>query len=261
MAERLQAMGQANYASGFELTLQPQMLELPLQWKKPQTIFVNSMSDLFHRDVPLEYILKVFDVMRRAHWHRFQVLTKRADRLRELDSQLPWTDNIWMGVSVENAGYADRIDALRSTGATIKFLSLEPLLGPLHGLDLRGIHWVIVGGESGPFARPIDTAWVFDLRDQCRRADVPFFFKQWGGKSKKRAGRVLDGRTWDEMPGAVDVGGPQSRRRSTLTRLSDVDESMIPTSGTSPTDDFDGLSIGSSGDAKVTLRRDSQTSS
>lgn len=200
MAKRLHAMGQANYANGFALTLQPHMLELPLAWKKPQTIFVNSMSDLFHEGVSLAYIERVFDVMARAHWHRFQVLTKRADRLAELSSKLEWAPNIWMGVSVESDKYRGRIDHLRSTGARTKFLSLEPLLGPLPKLDLRGIHWVIVGGESGPKSRPIDPAWVVDLRDQCLQANVPFFFKQWGGKNKKKAGRVLEGRTWDQMP-------------------------------------------------------------
>lgn len=200
MAERLLAMGQPNYRNGFELTLQPQMLELPLQWKRPQTIFVNSMSDLFHKDVPLSYIARVFDIMHRAHWHRFQVLTKRADRLASLERELEWPENIWMGVSVENAEYVDRIDDLRATRARVKFLSLEPLLGPLRELSLEGIDWVIVGGESGPGARPMDPMWVSEIRDQCRRAGVAFFFKQWGGVNKKRAGRVLDGRTWDEMP-------------------------------------------------------------
>ncbi len=200
MAERLQAMGQANYANGFALTLQPHMLELPLRWKKPQTIFVNSMSDLFHDDVPVAYVRSVFEVMARAHWHRFQVLTKRAERLAAVGGELRWTENIWMGVSVENDKYRHRIDELRRTEARIKFLSLEPLLGPLVDLDLRGIDWVIVGGESGPKARPIDPAWVTDLRDQCRRASVPFFFKQWGGKNKKKTGRLLEGRTWDQMP-------------------------------------------------------------
>jgi protein gp37 len=200
MAERLQAMGQANYRNGFELTLQPQMLELPLRWKKPQTIFVNSMSDLFHEDVPLAYVRRVFDVMRRAHWHRFQVLTKRASRLAELDAELSWTPNIWMGVSVESAKYVPRIDDLRRTRAHVRFLSLEPLLGPLPTLDLRGMHWAIVGGESGPRARAMNADWARALRDQCVKAGVPFFFKQWGGKNKKQAGRVLDGRTWDEMP-------------------------------------------------------------
>jgi len=200
MAERLQAMGQQNYRNGFSVTLQPHMLELPLRWKTPQTIFVNSMSDLFHQDVPLEYIRSVFKVMRRAHWHRFQVLTKRADRLAALRTELEWAPNIWMGVSVEGEKYRRRIDRLRETEAVLKFLSLEPLLGPLPRLDLRGIHWVIVGGESGPNARPMDPEWARDLREQCRRAKVPFFFKQWGGRNKKEAGRVLDGRTWDEMP-------------------------------------------------------------
>lgn len=200
MAERLQAMGQSNYRNGFELTLQPHMLELPLQWKKPQTIFVNSMSDLFHQNVPLVYIQRVFSVMRRAHWHRFQVLTKRAQRLAVLDAELDWPPNVWMGVSVENADYAHRIEDLRRTGAHLRFLSLEPLLGPLGKLDLRGIDWVIVGGESGPRARPIEPQWVIDIRDQCHRASVAFFFKQWGGKNKKKTGRLLEGRTWDEMP-------------------------------------------------------------
>jgi len=206
MARRLRAMGQANYANGFEVTLQPHMLELPLQWKRPQTLFVNSMSDLFHEDVPVAYIRRVFDVMRRAHWHRFQMLTKRASRLRELDAQLAWAPNIWMGVSVESEPHVDRIDALRATGAHVRFLSVEPLLGPLPGLDLTGIHWVIVGGESGPRARPMNPAWALSIRDQCCRAGVPFFFKQWGGVSKKRAGRVLDGRTWDDMPSAAMAG-------------------------------------------------------
>jgi protein gp37 len=200
MAERLHAMGQPNYRNGFDLTLQPHMLQLPLTWKKPQAIFVNSMSDLFHTDVPLTFIKQVFEVMNRAHWHRFQVLTKRADRLAAVSGDLPWASNIWMGVSVESAKYTSRISDLRSTTAHIKFLSLEPLLSPLPGLDLHKIDWVILGGESGPKARPMDLAWVVSIRDQCRRARVPFFFKQWGGKNKKRAGRLLEGRTWDEMP-------------------------------------------------------------
>jgi len=200
MAERLQAMGQANYCNGFELTLQPKMLELPLQWKKSQTIFVNSMSDLFHDEVPFAYIQRVFSVMRRASWDRFQVLTKRAKRLAALNPRIDWPPNVWMGVSVENAEYVDRIDDLRSTDAKVKFVSLEPLLGPLVKLNLRGIDWVIVGGESGPRARAMTPAWVADIRDQCRRAGVAFFFKQWGGKNKKAAGRTYRQRTWDEMP-------------------------------------------------------------
>jgi protein gp37 len=200
MARRLEAMGQANYRNGFALTLQPQMLEAPIRWRRPRAIFVNSMSDLFHKNVPTQYIEAVFDVMRRAHWHRFQVLTKRSERLVRLDRQLDWAPNIWLGVSVESERYRYRIDHLRTMRARVRFLSLEPLLGPLPGIDLSGIDWVIVGGESGPGARPMQPGWVTDLRDQCRRARVRFFFKQWGGVNKKKAGRVLDGVTWDETP-------------------------------------------------------------
>jgi protein gp37 len=195
-------MGQPNYADGFRLTLQPHMLELPLTWQRPRTIFVNSMSDVFHDDVPLDYIRQVFDVMGRASRHRFQVLTKRAERLAALAPRLDWHANVWMGVSAESDRYRPRVDRLRSTGARVRFLSLEPLLGPLPDLDLAGIDWVIVGGESGPGARPMDPAWVTDLRDQCLGADVAFFFKQWGGRNKKRTGRLLEGREWNEMPGA-----------------------------------------------------------
>ena len=200
MALRLQAMGQPNYANGFNLTLHEDALELPLRWKKPQKIFVNSMSDLFHKDVPDEFIFRTFDVMRRAGWHRFQVLTKRSDRLLELSPHLPWAANIWMGVSIEDRDYTFRIDHLRRTDAQIKFLSLEPLLGPLRRLRLTGIDWVIVGGESGPGARPMDPSWVADIRNQCVKSSVPFFFKQWGGVHKKKTGRELEGRTWNEMP-------------------------------------------------------------
>jgi protein gp37 len=214
MADRLRAMGQPNYANGFDLTLQAQMLQLPLAWKKPQTIFVNSMSDLFHKGVPTSYIQEVFDVMTAAHWHRFQVLTKRADRLAELDRLLTWSPNIWMGVSVESEKYLSRIDSLRNTRAQIKFLSLEPLLGPMRNMRLSGIDWVIVGGESGPGARPMQPDWATDIRDQCRQAGVSFFFKQWGGVQKKRAGRLLEGRTWDEMP--VDVSGAKVATRLKL---------------------------------------------
>ncbi|MDX9971956.1 MAG: phage Gp37/Gp68 family protein [FCB group bacterium] len=215
MAKRLQAMGQTSYANGFKLTLQEHNLELPLSWKRPQRIFVNSMSDLFHKNVPTEFILRVFDVMRRANWHRFQVLTKRSERLAQLNAILPWAPHIWMGVSVENAEYTYRIDHLRQTRADVKFLSLEPLLGPLPDLNLDGIHWAILGGESGPGARPMAEEWVKDIRDQCVRAGVAFFFKQWGGTNKKKAGRILDGRTWDEMP-AGDHGPERddTRRRA-----------------------------------------------
>ncbi len=200
MANRLKLMGQANYRNGFEVTLQPQMLELPLSWKTPKRIFVNSMSDLFHVDVPLSYIKDVFDVMHRAHWHEFQVLTKRAERIQELSPELVWAPNIWMGVSVESEKYAFRIAHLRRTGAQVKFLSIEPLIGSVGRLCLRGIDWVIVGGESGPGARPMEPEWVTDIRDQCLTAGVAFFFKQWGGVQKKKTGRTLEGRTWDEMP-------------------------------------------------------------
>jgi protein gp37 len=200
LSYRLKAMGQPNYANGFKLTLQPHMLELPLKWKKSQMIFVNSMSDLFHKDVPTDYIKRVFDVMNRAHWHRFQVLTKRAERVAELSDFFNWTENIWMGVSVENKNYVQRIDYLRQTKAHIKFLSLEPLLSPLKNLNLSGIDWVIVGGESGFKARPIKEEWVVDIRNQCDMADVAFFFKQWGGKNKKKTGRELQGKTYNALP-------------------------------------------------------------
>ncbi len=200
MAHRLHAMGQPNYRNGFAVTTHEHTLELPLRWRKPQAIFVNSMSDLFHKSVPTDFILKVFNVMNKAHWHRFQVLTKRADRLAQLSSRLPWTPNIWMGVTVEAEGYLTRVDHLRNTSAAVKFLSIEPLLGPVRQLDLDNIDWVIVGGESGPGARPMKLEWVTDIRDQCMRARVPFFFKQWGGTNKKKNGRSLENRTWDEMP-------------------------------------------------------------
>ncbi len=208
MAMRLQAMGQPNYATGFELAMHPHALELPLSWKKPQTIFVNSMSDLFLEGIPTEFIKQVFDVMKRAHWHTFQVLTKRSERLLNLSHELPWASNIWMGVSVENSNYAYRIDHLRSTVAEVKFLSMEPLLGPAHNLNLQGIDWVIVGGESGPGARPMMEDWVVDIKEQCLKASVPFFFKQWGGVRKKKAGRELQGKTWDQMPQVRYYKGP-----------------------------------------------------
>ncbi|MGB4950990.1 MAG: phage Gp37/Gp68 family protein, partial [Rhizobiaceae bacterium] len=204
MALRLQAMGQANYVNGFELTLQEHMLERPLEWSKPQLVFVNSMSDLFHKNVPIEYVQRIFGVMRRAYWHNFQVLTKRSQRLLELSNEINWPDNVWMGVSVETQTYTYRIERLKKTGAKIKFLSLEPLLGPLSQLDLEGIGWVIVGGESGPGARLIKKEWVLDIRDQCLEANIPFFFKQWGGANKKKNGRLLQGRTWDQLPVAYN---------------------------------------------------------
>jgi protein gp37 len=200
MAKRLQGMNHPNYANGFRLTMHEHLLDLPLQWKKPRTIFVNSMSDLFHPDVPAQFIERVFETMCMAPQHRFQVLTKRPARAAELSTSLPWPANVWLGTSVETSRYLGRIDDLRVCGAKIKFLSLEPLLGPLTGIELDGVDWVIVGGESGPGARPMDPSWVLEIRDDCVAADVPFFFKQWGGVQKKRAGRLLEGRTWDEMP-------------------------------------------------------------
>lgn len=200
MAHRLQAMGNPNYFNGFQLTIHEHALELPLLWKNPQTIFVNSMSDLFHKDVPTGFIKEVFKIMCEAIQHRFQILTKRSERLKKLSPKLPWPENVWMGVSIENEDYIYRIGHLRRTRAQIKFLSFEPLLGPIPKLNLNGIDWVIVGGESGPKARPMSPSWVRNIRCQCKRAGVPFFFKQWGGWNKKNTGRLLDGRTWDEMP-------------------------------------------------------------
>ncbi len=205
MAKRLQAMGQHNYREGFNLSVHEHALGIPLKWKKSQNIFVNSMSDLFHEDVPDEFIFKAFDIMNKSHWHNFQVLTKRAERLNKLNSQLPWSSNIWMGVSVETQKYTKRIEYLCSSDAKVKFLSLEPLLGPIRIKKLGRIDWVIVGGESGPGSRPIIEAWVGSIRDQCLRANVPFFFKQWGGINKKKAGRLLDNRIWNEMPKVVNL--------------------------------------------------------
>ncbi len=204
-AARLQSMGVENYRNGFKLTLHPHMLDKPLEWKKPSVIFVNSMSDLFHKGEPDEFIIAVFKTMNKAYWHQFQVLTKRPERVLELNKKLNWTPNIWMGTSVENADYMDRIDMLRKTSAKIKFLSLEPLLSALPNMNLKKIDWVIVGGESGFKARPMKLEWVLDIQEQCQEADVPFFFKQWGGKNKKLTGRTLNGRTWDEMPRAVQA--------------------------------------------------------
>jgi protein gp37 len=200
MAKRLKGMGQPNYSNGFDLTLQPQMLDRPLRWRRPQMVFVNSMSDLFHKDVPFSYIRQVFEIMSQASWHTFQVLTKRADRLEDLSGRLAWPRNVWMGVSIERGDYVFRMDHLRKTPAAVRFLSLEPLLGPLPGLNLEGIDWVIVGGESGPRARAMREQWALEVLEQCRSAGVPFFFKQWGGRNKKAAGRLLRGRAFNEMP-------------------------------------------------------------
>ena len=200
MARRLKAMGQKKYRNGFQLTLHEDVLKDPLRWKKPQMIFLNSMSDLFHQDVPIEFILRVFNIMRQSHWHKFQVLTKRSERLLELNPEIEWLENVWMGVSIENEKYTYRIDHLRQTRAHIRFLSLEPLLAPLPNLNLCNIDWVIVGGESGPGARPMNRNWVTEIRDQCQHAKVPFFFKQWGGKRKKKNGRVLNGKVFNSYP-------------------------------------------------------------
>ena len=210
MALRLQAMGNEFYRNGFDLTLHASRLEQPLRWKKPQMIFVNSMSDLFHKHVSLSFLRHVFETMRRAHWHQFQVLTKRSERIAELAGELDWPDNVWLGVSVETSSYYHRIDHLRIVPAAIRFLSLEPLLAPLPRLDLTGIHWVIVGGESGPAARPMRKEWVLQIRDQCASAGVPFFFKQWGGVNKKHTGRALEGRTWDDLPPRVIEARPHT---------------------------------------------------
>ncbi len=198
-AERFRGTPGHPFEQGFDMRLWPDRLDQPKHWAKPRRIFVNSMSDLFHPLVPVPFIQRVFTVMQEADWHQYQVLTKRPERAAELALQLAWPDQVWMGTSVENQDYISRIDHLRKTPAKVRFLSCEPLLGPLD-LDLEGIHWVIVGGESGPGARPMAKSWVRSIRAQCRKADVKFFFKQWGGVQKKRTGRELDGRTYDEMP-------------------------------------------------------------
>ncbi len=203
MAIRLAGMKQPRYRNGFEVTLQPDLIRLPLGWRQPRVIFVNSMSDLFHEDVPEWFIAEVFDTMVAAHWHTFQILTKRADRLAEIAARLPWPINVWVGVSVESPRYVYRIERLRSVPAAVRFLSIEPLLTPIRSLPLADIDWVIVGGESGPGARPMHPDWVREILDDCVTKGVPFFFKQWGGTRKNRTGRTLDGRTWDEMPRPV----------------------------------------------------------
>lgn len=200
MSKRLQAMGVEKYRNAFRLTTHISSLDEPYAWKKPRMVFVNSMSDLFHKDVKLSFIKKVFSVMNENPMHQFQVLTKRSERLLEVSSELKWTKNIWMGVSVENRDYKYRIKHLQKVPAKVRFLSVEPFLGPLGRTNLRGIHWVIVGGESGPRARGMDAAWVREVRDQCIEKDIPFFFKQWGGVQKKKTGRTLDRRTWNEFP-------------------------------------------------------------
>ena len=216
MAARLQAMGSHRYRNGFKVTLQEDLVELPLEWRQPRIIFVNSMSDLFHKSVPSDFIVKVFDTMKKANWHTFQILTKRSERLASLAPYLPWPENLWMGVSVEAPKYYTRIRDLCKVPAAVRFLSLEPLLAPLPRLPLRSIDWVIVGGESGPGAREMKREWVIQIQGQCRDRDIPFFFKQWGGVHKKAAGRLLAGRTYNEMP------TPRLRQRRPVLDLTPV---------------------------------------
>ncbi len=203
MARRLEAMGSDRYRNGFHVTLHPDLLDTPRGWRQPRVVFVNSMSDLFHDDIPLVYIQRVFATMRDCPHHTFQVLTKRSERLAELAPQLPWPKNVWMGVSVEDARVLSRVQDLQRVPAVVRFLSLEPLIGPLDALPLEGIHWAIVGGESGPKARPMRKEWVTSIFRQCRAAHVPFFFKQWGGVRKDLTGRELNGRIYNEMPGML----------------------------------------------------------
>jgi protein gp37 len=193
-------MGNPNYRNGFNLTLHEHVLDYPIKWKKPKIIFVNSMSDLFHEKVPIAFIKKVFTIMHRADQHCFQILTKRSSRLTQISPMLKWPENVWMGVTIEKKDYLYRIDDLAKTAAKIKFISFEPLLGPIDDFNHKGIDWVIVGGESGPRARPIKKEWIARIRDICLENNIKFFFKQWGGKNKKQAGRLFEGRTWDEMP-------------------------------------------------------------
>lgn len=200
MAKRLKAMGVERYSNEFKVTLHEDLLDKPLHWLKPRIVFVNSMSDLFHENVPLDFIQRVFDTMLQCQQHTFQVLTKRSERLRLVADQLTWPANVWMGVSVEDEDVLHRIEDLAAIPAQIRFLSCEPLIGPLDNLPLENIHWVIVGGESGPGARPMKAEWVESILLQCRQHNVPFFFKQWGGVRKDLAGRLLHGRTYDELP-------------------------------------------------------------
>ena len=200
LSYRLKAMGNPNYQNGFDLTLHENQLESPLKWKKSRMIFVNSMSDLFHEKVPFDFVLKVFETMIKADHHYFQVLTKRSSVLKSVANKLTWPKHIWLGVSVENENYQYRIENLKTTPAAVKFLSLEPLLGPIPNMNLNGIDWVIVGGESGPKSREIKKEWVLDIKEQCEQYKTPFFFKQWGGINKKKSGRLLEGKIWNEMP-------------------------------------------------------------
>jgi protein gp37 len=200
MAHRLQKMGQVKYKNGFKVTLHDDALTLPLTWKKPRLIFVNSMSDLFHKDVPLEFIKKIFDVMSQAEWHIFQLLTKRSERLASLAPKLPWPENIWAGVTVESAQYYKRLDDLRQVPSEVRFVSMEPMLGPMSDFPIDDIDWIVLGGESGPGARPMEKQWVNEVHNRCKQNNIPFFFKQWGGSNRKETGCLLDGKCYHEMP-------------------------------------------------------------
>jgi len=200
MANRLKAMGNKRYQNGFTVTLHPDLLTEPMKWSKPRMVFVNSMGDMFHESIPLEYIQRVFSAMRKANQHTFQVLTKRSSRMLELSKSLPWPENVWMGVTIESGKYLYRAENLKKTPAAVKFLSIEPMIGPVNNINLNGIDWVITGGESGPGARAINEEWVLAVRDECVSSSTPFFFKQWGGRNKKKAGRILQGKTWEQFP-------------------------------------------------------------
>jgi protein gp37 len=233
-AERWRGISGHPYEQGFNLRVWPGRLDVPLRWSRPRLIFVNSMSDLFHERIPLSFVQQVFQVMERATWHTFQILTKRADRLSELAPALPWPPNVWMGVSIENDRWVKRADLLRTVPSAVRFISAEPLLGPLSHLNLEGIDWLIAGGESGPRHRRVDLTWVQTLRDRCLQEEVPFFFKQWGGNTSKSGGRLLDGRVWSEMPTArlrsitlLDIkrtsgSHPENSERVALSRLSEA---------------------------------------
>ncbi len=200
LALRLQKMGQKKYKNGFNVTLHYDELYRPLKWKKPNVIFVNSMSDLFHEDIPDEFIMEVFNPMNKAYWHTFQILTKRSKRLAKIADKLNWPENIWMGVTVETSKQIFRINDLCNVPAFVRFVSMEPLLGPIHEFPYEYVDWIIVGGESGPYARPMKESWVIEIRNQCIKNGIPFFFKQWGGVNKKKNGRLLEGKYWDESP-------------------------------------------------------------
>lgn len=217
LAKRLKAMGNARYRNGFQVTLHEDLLSMPLKWKKPRLIFVNSMSDMFHEDVPLEYIQRVFSAIRQAKQHTFQVLTKRSARMALVADQIDWPSNVWMGVTIESGDYSYRAENLKQTASIVRFLSIEPMIAPVNNLDLNGIDWVIVGGESGPKSRTIQEAWVKEVRDICIAANVPFFFKQWGGFNKKKTGRLLEGKKWNEYPHTRSCPYPQIYNSSTTT--------------------------------------------